>query len=105
MLRSHIDHAALSRFCDLHLAGSPVAAVMQLCMLPRRITPGAVNVTEDDVRNGMDSLARQLRNDDTVDENLVNFLCGTLADFGWARTQVVLDPHVGICVRVFLFCL
>jgi len=58
------------------------------------VTPGPKNVTEDDVRNAVDAEARRQRGGTTVNENLVNVLLGELADFGWAVTEMTLDPQV-----------
>ena len=100
LTRSHLDRDAISRLMKLRLAGSHVAATMQLLRLPPRITPGAPNVTEDDVTNEKDLFARLQRGDTTIDEHLINLLCGTLAQFCWAVVDVTLDPHVS-CVTNF----
>jgi hypothetical protein len=94
MARSHLTRTALHGLVGRHLVGSVINATLQTTDLPRRVTPGPKNVTEDDVRNAVDAEARRQRGGTTVNENLVNVLLGELADFGWAVTEMTLDPQV-----------
>lgn len=99
LARSHLTRAGLRALVSgRRLAGSCITATLQVTSFPRRVTPGAPNITEDDIRNAFDAEARRERGGTTVDENLINVLLGELADFGWAVTKLKLDPQV-CCVH------
>lgn len=94
LLRSHLTIRTIRELLGRHMAGSVVNAALQVMGIPRRVTPGAPHITEDDIRNAFDAEARRQRGGTTVDEHILNVLLGELADFGWAHTEVTVDPQV-----------
>ena len=91
--RAHLNRADLARFTALGVAGSRIGALLELLDLAKRVTPGAQRVTNDDVVNAVDAVARGKRGGATVHESLLQGLAD-LAEHGWAVVKSVLDAQV-----------
>ena len=93
LARAHLQHSDLNHFTALGVASSRVGALLRLLALPKRVTPGAPRVTNDDVSNAVDAVARSKRGGATVHESLLQGLAD-LAEHGWAVVKSLLDAQV-----------
>jgi len=92
--RSHLSLSMMEQLVSLDLVGTALSSTLRLVNVPRRITPGAPDVTKEDIQNAQDADARRGRGGSTVSEHLTTILLGPLAAFGWAHTEVSFNNQV-----------